>query len=118
MTGINIEDEIREIRAHLNRLQQQRDAEEALGESSELESETLSSENTAPEDKIEEHAQGVSSEIEELLNSLKSNEWVASASIHTKEWLSALNEDLKDTKPTTLLAVFGLGVMVGRLTSK
>ncbi len=32
-------------------------------------------------------------------------------------WLGEFNEDLKDTKPSTLLLVFGLGVMVGRMTA-
>ena len=32
-------------------------------------------------------------------------------------WLAALDEDLKDTKPSTLLLVFGLGVMVGIMTA-
>jgi hypothetical protein len=30
--------------------------------------------------------------------------------------LGTLNEDLKHTKPSTLLTVFGLGVIVGRMT--
>lgn len=34
----------------------------------------------------------------------------------TGEWLGELNEELKDIKPSTLLLVFGLGVLVGRLT--
>ena len=32
-------------------------------------------------------------------------------------WLGEFNEDLKDTKPSTLLLVFGLGVMVGKMTA-
>lgn len=32
-----------------------------------------------------------------------------------KELLGSIDKDIKDTKPTTLLAVFALGVLVGRL---
>jgi hypothetical protein len=32
------------------------------------------------------------------------------------EWLGELNSELKDIKPSTLLLVLGLGVLVGRLT--
>lgn len=34
----------------------------------------------------------------------------------TGEWLEELNHELKDIKPSTLLLVFGLGVLAGRLT--
>jgi len=32
-----------------------------------------------------------------------------------KELLDSIDKDIKDTKPTTLLIVFALGVLVGRL---
>ena len=32
-----------------------------------------------------------------------------------KELLESIDKDIKDTKPTTLLVVFALGVLVGRL---
>lgn len=32
-----------------------------------------------------------------------------------KDLLESIDKDIKDTKPTTLLAVFALGVLVGRL---
>ncbi|MGI9294474.1 MAG: hypothetical protein ACR2PS_10885 [Pseudomonadales bacterium] len=32
-------------------------------------------------------------------------------------WLDGFNEDLKDTRPSTLLLVFGLGVLAGKITS-
>lgn len=35
----------------------------------------------------------------------------------TADWLDGLNDDLKDTKPSTILLLFGLGVVVGRLTA-
>jgi hypothetical protein len=47
-------------------------------------------------------------DAEAILDSLKSS---------TSNWLETINEDLKDTKPATILLVFGLGVMVGRLTA-
>ena len=33
------------------------------------------------------------------------------------QWLEGFNEDLKDTRPSTLLLVFGLGVLAGKITS-
>jgi hypothetical protein len=36
---------------------------------------------------------------------------------HATDWFDEFNEDLKDTKPSTLLLVFGLGVLVGKLTN-
>lgn len=35
-----------------------------------------------------------------------------------QELVEAFGEDLKDSKPSTLLVVFALGVLVGRLVSK
>ena len=35
----------------------------------------------------------------------------------TGNWFVDINHDLKDVKPATLLLIFGLGVLVGRLTS-
>jgi hypothetical protein len=32
-------------------------------------------------------------------------------------WLDGFDEDLKNTRPSTLLLVFGLGVMVGKMTA-
>jgi len=35
-----------------------------------------------------------------------------------KELLEGFDEELKDTKPTTLLAVFASGIVIGRLLAK
>jgi hypothetical protein len=35
----------------------------------------------------------------------------------TGDWFVDINDDLKDVSPATLLLIFGLGVLVGRLTS-
>mgnify|MGYP000594676360 CR=1 FL=1 len=35
----------------------------------------------------------------------------------TGNWFVDINDDLKDVRPATLLLIFGLGVLVGRLTS-
>ena len=32
------------------------------------------------------------------------------------EWFDELNSELKDAKPSTVLTIFGLGVVIGRLT--
>ncbi|QFU76313.1 hypothetical protein EY643_11935 [Halioglobus maricola] len=33
-----------------------------------------------------------------------------------REWLEGFNEDLSDAKPSSILAIFALGVMVGKLS--
>ncbi len=35
----------------------------------------------------------------------------------TGDWFVELNDELKDVRPATILLIFGLGVLVGRLTS-
>jgi hypothetical protein len=51
-----------------------------------------------------------------MLAEFDAEEVIDTLSTHAKEWLGTLNEDLKHTKTSTLLTVFGLGVIVGRLT--
>jgi hypothetical protein len=46
-------------------------------------------------------------DLEEVLERLKSG---------ASEWLQELDSELKDVKPSTLLMVFGAGVLVGKLT--
>ena len=43
---------------------------------------------------------------------------VSDLSIHIQELIAGLNKELKEANPTILLAVFALGIVVGRLLSK
>ena len=47
-------------------------------------------------------------DAEAIIENLKSS---------TAKWLDGIDEDLKEARPSTILLVFGLGVMVGRLTA-
>lgn len=53
----------------------------------------------------------------EELEGLEAEEVLEKIRAAAGEKLGELNEELKDIKPTTLLMIFGLGVVVGRLTS-
>ena len=71
---------------------------------------------SAAEPGIEEHA------AEQLETTPSSGEETMADEVTTddlmaqfKELLDSIDKDIKDTKPTTLLIVFALGVLVGRL---
>ena len=57
-------------------------------------------------------AENVPSEVE------AGDEKPADLSTHIHEFIGGLNQDLKDANPVTLLAVFALGVLLGRTLSK
>jgi hypothetical protein len=72
-------------------------------------------EKSPPEAENDVSAEDLSA-LEAMLAEFDAQDLMDTVSNHAKEWLSTLNEDLKHTKPSTLLTVFGLGVIVGRLT--
>lgn len=43
---------------------------------------------------------------------------IGDAEAQIQEFMTALEEDIKDTKPMTMLVVFALGVLIGRLLPK
>jgi hypothetical protein len=111
MTNPDLNDEIKDIRANLENMKQQRKSKTKQAESK----------ADAADEKSPPEADGNISEedlstLETLLEEFDAQEVMDTVSTHAKEWLSGLNEDLKHTKPSTLLTVFGLGVIVGRLT--
>ena len=116
MSDLSIEDEIREIREHLDRLQREQDTKISPSINQETEAEQYSS--SAETSQEFPNTKEFPFTTESLASEFHNSELLANVSSHAKEWLSALNEDLKETKPTTLLAIFSLGVIVGRLSSK
>ena len=90
MTNEDLHQEIELLRQQLDAIQRQADTAPAVPE---LADEDDSAETVTAEDETQ---------AEDLLAQLK-------------ELLESIDQDIKDTKPTTLLIVFALGVLVGRL---
>jgi hypothetical protein len=111
MTKQNINEEIDEIRSHLDNMEQQRKSKTKQADSKVGRPEQ--SPKTGTEGDISEDDL---STLEALLADFDAQDVMDTVSTHAKAWMSTLNEDLKHTKPSTLLTVFGLGVIVGRLT--
>ena len=111
MTNPELNEEIEEIGLHLNDMKQQRKSKQKQAESKvDAADETSSAE--ADSDISDEEL----SALKAMFAEFDAEEVIDTMSTHAKAWLSTLNEDLKHTKPSTLLTVFGLGVIVGRLT--
>ncbi len=85
--------ELTSLRAQLDALKASREAEAAAAPLA-----TKDGERAAELDKVKAVAGDLSSQLKELLE--------------------GFDEELKDTKPTTLLAVFGAGIVIGRLLAK
>ena len=111
MTNPDLNDEINEIGTHLKKMKQQRKSGKKQAES-----EVDAADKTSPPEADGDISDEDLSTLESLLEEFDAQEVMDTVSTHAKEWLSGLNEDLKHTKPSTLLTVFGLGVIVGRLT--
>jgi len=90
MTNEDLHQEIELLRQQLDAIQRQADTAPAVPE---LADEDDSAETVTAEDETQ---------AEDLLAQLK-------------ELLESIDQDIKDTNPTTLLIVFALGVLVGRL---
>jgi hypothetical protein len=111
MTNPDLNDEIKDIGAHLENMKQQRKSRKKQAES-EVDAADKTSQSEADGDISDEDL----STLEAMLAEFDAQDLMDTVSTHAREWLSTLNEDLKHTKPSTLLTVFGLGVIVGRLT--
>lgn len=111
MTNPDINEEIEEIGSQLNDMKQQRKSRKKQAKSKV---------DTADEAPQAEADSDISDEelsaLKAMLAEFDAEELIDTVSTHAKAWLGTLNEDLKHTKPSTLLTVFGLGVIVGRLT--
>jgi hypothetical protein len=103
--------ELATLRAQLQQLEQERIRREAppAAPQAVIESRTpLTATNDAePED--EGWLEGLENlEPEQILERLKDG---------LGEWFEEFNTELKDAKPSTILTIFGLGVLVGRITN-
>jgi hypothetical protein len=111
MTNPDLNEEIKDIGSQLDDMKQQRKSRKKQAESKvDAADETPQAE--ADGDISDEEL----SALKAMLAEFDAEELIDTVSTHAKAWLSTLNEDLKHTKPSTLLTVFGLGVIVGRMT--
>lgn len=111
MTKANLNEEIKDIGAHLDNMKQQRKSRKEQTEGTT----DAANHKLPPEDDGDISDEDLSN-LEALLAEFDAQDVMDTVSTHAREWLSTLNDDLKQTKPSTLLTVFGLGVIVGRLT--
>ena len=111
MANPDLSEEIKDIRVNLENMKQQRKSKtKPAGSKADA-----ADEKTSPEAESDASAEDLST-LEAMLAEFDAQDLMDTVSTHAREWLSTLNEDLKHTKPSTLLTVFGLGVIVGRLT--
>jgi hypothetical protein len=114
MANPDLSEEIEDIGAHLENMKQQRKSRKKQAES-----EVDAADKTSPPEADDGISNEDLSSLEAMLADFDAQDVkdvMDTVSTHAREWLSTLNEDLKHTKPSTLLTVFGLGVIVGRLT--
>jgi len=111
MANPDLNEEIKEIESQLDDMKQQRKSRQKQAESKvDAADETPQAE--ADNDISDEEL----SALKAMLAEFDAEELIDTVSTHARAWLGTLNEDLKHTKPSTLLTVFGLGVIVGRMT--
>ena len=111
MTKPNLNEEIEEIGSHLNDMKQQRKSSQKKAEDK-----IDGSAQTSQSEEVGSISDEDLSTLEAMLADFDAQDVMDTVSTHARAWMSTLNEDLKHTKPSTLLTVFGLGVIVGRLT--
>jgi len=111
MTKPDLNEEIQEIGSQLNNMKQQRKSRKKQAKSK------VDTPDEAPQAEADSDISDEElSALKAMLAEFDAEELIDTVSTHARAWLSTLNEDLKHTKPSTLLTVFGLGVIVGRLT--
>lgn len=111
MTKPDLNEEIEEIGSQLNNMKQQRKSRKKQAKNKV----DAVDETPRAEDDSDLSDEDLSA-LKAMLAEFDAEELIDTVSTHAKAWLGTLNEDLKHTKPSTLLTVFGLGVIVGRLT--
>ena len=122
MANPDLTAEIREIKAQLESLNQQRTGENASAKSragaaqEKPGPDTVADADVVDDASVDEASLEDLTALKSLLAEFDAEDAIDSLSTHAREWLGSLNEDLKHTKASTLLTVFGLGVIVGRLT--
>jgi hypothetical protein len=99
MANEDLQQEIEHLRAKLSEIKKKREAEAS-----------------APEPDIEEQPVESSQTDASSAEPASANESIAEdLLVQFREMLDSIDKDIKDTKPSTLLIVFTLGVLVGRL---
>lgn len=99
MSNKDLQLEIELLQAQLDEIKNKREAEPA-----------------EPEPEIEEPAVKSSTTGTSSAESAADDESIAEdLLVQFREMLDSIDKDIKDTKPSTLLIVFALGVLVGRL---
>jgi len=111
MTNPDLNAEIKEIGAQLDDMKQQRKSSKK-----QTESKVDAADDTPQAEADDDISDEDLSALKAMLAEFDAEELIDTVSTHAKAWLGTLNEDLKHTKPSTLLTVFGLGVIVGRMT--
>ena len=100
MTDESLSAEIELLRKQLDAMRNER--ESAVDHSKEPEPEAVPAED-----------QETSTSVDEIIDAVKNAE--VDLSGHVRQFLDNVDNDLKDAKPSTLLMVFALGVLIGRL---
>ena len=114
MKDDKVNDELESLRSQLRELEFRREAQarsEAPAESADHGAETINDtvDDTLNADDLPEWLRELEQlDPDELLSQLREG---------ALNWLQEFDEDLKDTRPSTLLVIFGLGVLVGKLTA-
>ena len=91
----NNQKEIEQLRKQLEEMKREREAQQAAAAESEEQPEVILEPDSASETTAADSTEDLIAQFRDLLDSI--------------------DKDIKDTKPTTLLIVFALGVLVGRL---
>ena len=95
MAKDNNQKEIEQLRKQLEEMKREREAQQAAAAESEEQPEVTLESEAASETTTADSTEDLIAQFRDLLDSI--------------------DKDIKDTKPTTLLIVFALGVLVGRL---
>ena len=95
MAKDNNQKEIEQLRKQLEEMKREREAQQAAAAESEEQPEVALESDSASETTAADSTEDLIAQFRDLLDSI--------------------DKDIKDTKPTTLLIVFALGVLVGRL---
>ena len=95
MAKDNNQKEIEQLRKQLEEMKREREAQQAAAAESEEQPEVTLEPDSASETTAADGTEDLMAQFKDLLESI--------------------DKDIKDTKPSTLLVVFALGVIVGRL---
>ena len=110
MATHDMNSELAELREQLHQLELDRAKEQQPVVS------PVQASDAGPDDSASTGAVETSNWFEEL-EGMEAEEVLERIRAAAGDKLGELNEELKDIKPTTLLMIFGLGVVLGRLTS-